>query len=77
MKKTALTFAALIVSTAMFAQKSWDLKNFPEGSTPEEIGTKLVEHYLDTPHSHWGDINSKYKVTLVTYPDVCAWLGSL
>ena len=77
MKRTALIFAALAVSTAVSAQKSWDLKNFPEGSTPEEIGTRLVEHYLDTPHSHWGDINSKYKVTLITYPDVCAWLGSL
>ena len=77
MKRTALIFTALIASTAMFAQKSWDLKNFPEGSRPEEIGTKLVEHYLDTPHSHWGDINSKYEVKLITYPDVCAWLGSL
>ena len=77
MKRTALIFAALIASTAMFAQKSWDLKNFPEGSEPEVIGKKLVEHYLDTPHSHWGDINSKYEVKLITYPDVCAWLGSL
>ena len=59
MKRTALIFAALAVSTAVSAQKSWDLKNFPEGSTPEEIGTRLVEHYLDTPHSHWGDITSK------------------
>ena len=56
MKRTALIFTALIASTAMFAQKSWDLKNFPEGSRPEEIGTKLVEHYLDTPHSHWGPL---------------------
>ena len=38
---------------------------------------RLTERYLQTPHSHWGDINSKYKVTLITYPDVCAWLGAL
>jgi len=57
--------------------QSYDLKKFPEGSKPEEIGIKLVERYLQTPHSDWGRINSKHKVTFVTYPDVCAWLGSL
>ncbi len=77
MKKITLFLIALVLSSVMFAQKSYDLKNFPKGSRPEEIGLKLVEHYLDTPHSHWGDINSKYEVKLITYPDVCAWLGSL
>lgn len=77
MKKITLIAILTFAFTSAFAQKSWDLKNFPEGSHPEEIGTALVKHYLDTPHSHWGDINSKYKVTFVTYPDVCAWLGSL
>lgn len=77
MKKFLSIALLTLVCSMTFAQKSWDLKNFPEGSQPEEIGRKLVEHYLDTPHSHWGDINSKYEVKLVTYPDVCAWLGSL
>ncbi|MBO5195032.1 MAG: glycosyl hydrolase, partial [Bacteroidales bacterium] len=77
MKKFLSIALLTLVCSMTFAQKSWDLKNFPEGSQPEEIGKKLVEHYLDTPHSHWGDINSKYEVKLVTYPDVCAWLGSL
>ncbi len=69
----------LFLSLAGFSvhAQSYDLKNFPEGTQPKEIGTKLVERYLQTPHSHWGDINSQYKVTFVTYPDVCAWLGSL
>lgn len=77
MKRIPLIFLFSLLFTTAFAQKSWDLKHFPEGSRPEEIGKKLVEHYLDTPHSHWGDVRSKYDVKLVTYPDVCAWLGSL
>lgn len=57
--------------------ENYDLKTFPEGCEPEFIGKKLTERYLKTPHSHWGNINSTNKVTFVTYPDVCAWLGAL
>lgn len=77
MKRFFLAITLLGLFSMSYAQKSYDLKKFPEGSRPEEIGKALVEHYLETPHSHWGDTRSKYKVTLVTYPDVCAWLGSL
>ncbi|WP_417015138.1 glycoside hydrolase family 88 protein, partial [Alistipes sp.] len=80
MKKITLLAQTLLLMagfTTASAQKSWDLKNFPEGSRPEEIGVRLTERYLETPHSHWGDTHSKYKVTLITYPDVCAWLGAL
>lgn len=81
MKRKIHFFVVLILflSSAVFSlhSQSYDLKKFPEGSKPEEIGVKLVERYLQTPHSDWGRINSKHKVTFVTYPDVCAWLGSL
>lgn len=81
MKRKIHFFVVLILflSSAVFSvhSQSYDLKKFPEGSKPEEIGIKLVERYLQTPHSDWGRINSKHKVTFVTYPDVCAWLGSL
>lgn len=81
MKKFLLAAQTLLLLFAaapnVQAQKSYDLKKFPKGCRPEEIGVRLTERYLQTPHSHWGDINSKHKVTLVTYPDVCAWLGAL
>ena len=80
MKKFLLvvqTLLLLATASNVQAQKSYDLKHFPKGCQPEEIGVRLTERYLQTPHSHWGDINSKYKVTLITYPDVCAWLGAL
>lgn len=48
MKRISLIFLFSLLFTTAFAQKSWDLKHFPEGSRPEEIGKKLVEHYLDT-----------------------------
>ena len=73
----AQTLLLLATASNVQAQKSYDLKHFPKGCQPEEIGVRLTERYLQTPHSHWGDIKSKYKVTLITYPDVCAWLGAL
>lgn len=72
-----VSFLFLFSSVLSANAQSYGLKKFPEGSKPEEIGVKLVERYLQTPHSHWGRINSNHKVTFVTYPDVCAWLGSL
>lgn len=78
MKKAAyVVFAMLFVVSGMLAQKSYDLKKFPPGSDPEEIGVKLVERYLETPHSYWGNIDGKNKTPFITYPDVCAWLGAM
>lgn len=64
-------------NTSKTEQENYDLKKFPEGCDPKEIGIKLTERYLQTPHSFWGNVSSDKKVTLVTYPDVCAWLGAL
>ena len=76
MKRFFMILAFVMATTALYGQ-SYDLKRFPEGCEPQVIGEQLVKHYLETPHSHWGDINSKYTTTFVTYPDVCTWLGSL
>ena len=72
-----LTAIILAVALATTAGAKNDLKNFPAPMDPQTVGVKLVEHYLSQPHSHWGDIHSKYTPDLVTYPDVCTWIGSL
>jgi rhamnogalacturonyl hydrolase YesR len=71
---SVLLFAVVF---SAYSRKSYDLKNFPKGSQPKEIGIKVTERYLQTPHSHWGNIDGKNKTTFITYPDVCAWLGAL
>lgn len=74
---TTLILLLSLMTPQIYAQKSYDLKNFPKGSQPKEIGDSLTKRYLEIPHSHWGNIKSEYPVKLVTYPDVCAWLGAL
>ncbi|MDR2627311.1 MAG: glycoside hydrolase family 88 protein [Dysgonamonadaceae bacterium] len=56
---------------------AYNLDIFPEDADPEEIGVKLTEHFIQTPHSYWGNINSSNTPDHITYPDVCAWLGAL
>src|SRR5664279_4412106 len=47
-----------------------DLKNFPRGSTPKEIGNRLSERFIPTNHSMY---NGKW----IHYAEVCTWYGSL
>jgi len=54
-----------------------DLKNWPKGSGPSEIGKRIVTKFLNTPHSRYGNTHPDTPPTQITYPDVCAWLGSL
>jgi rhamnogalacturonyl hydrolase YesR len=56
---------------------AYNLDIFPEGADPKAIGVKLTEHFIQTPHSYWGNINSSNTPNHITYPDVYAWLGAL
>jgi len=69
-----LVFSVLILQ----AQKGEsDLKHWPKGSSPTEIGKRIVAKFLNTPHSRYGNTHPEVPPTQITYPDVCAWLGGL
>jgi rhamnogalacturonyl hydrolase YesR len=55
---------------------SYNLDIFPVGSKPEEVGAKVTELFIKSPHSFWGSMTSTLKADHLTYPDVCAWLGA-
>ena len=77
--KTSFFSVLLLFSVALIhAQtKSYDLKNFPKGNTPQEIGTRIAEKFLKTPHSKYGNTHPETPPTQITYPDVCTWLGGM
>jgi rhamnogalacturonyl hydrolase YesR len=73
---------SLIVGILLFfniqgQNKGYNLKSFPEGKTPEEIGTRIAEKFLKTSHSRYGNTRPDTPPTQITYPDVCAWLGGM
>ena len=47
---------------------STDLKQWPQGYDPRELGTALAQHFLTSPHFH---------PDRIVYPEVCAWYGAL
>lgn len=60
-------------STGVNAQSS-NLKKFPKGATPQEIGQRVAERFIATPHPNFGR-STPPKV--ITYPETCAWYGAL
>ena len=78
MKSIIPVFLVIILSIIGCGRKaSHDLTSWPEGSSPEEIGLRLAEKFLSTPHTL-----SMYPVTPestghVHYAETCTWLGSL
>lgn len=75
---TTLVIASLIyLTTGCDRPRTYDLTQWPAGYTPLEVGTRIAEKYLATPHTMYGNITSPNPPTQITYPDVCTWLGSL
>lgn len=50
------------------------LKDFPQGSTPQEIGKKIAARYLSQPHQNF---NRPTPPNVITYPETCSWFGAL
>jgi unsaturated rhamnogalacturonyl hydrolase len=78
MKKfVSFLFVMLVFSGIQAKTKDYDLKKFPKGKTPLEIGTRVAEKFLKTPHSRYGNTHPDIPPTQITYPDVCTWLGGM
>ena len=44
---------------------------------PKVIGTRIVNKFLVTPHTRFGNPRAEKAPNYVTYPDACTWLGAL
>jgi len=76
MKKIAIIGALALAGCASVPQDPLSVfKTWPKGRTPEEVGTRIAERFLSQPHSQYGRVGKAPKQ--ITYPDVCAWYGSL
>ena len=53
------------------------LTGFEGKAEPIECGKNLVRRFIEIPQSNWGRTDAgKQPSSFVTYPDVCAYLGS-
>ena len=51
------------------------LLNFEGKAEPISCGRNIVKRFIEVPNSNWGRTD-KSPSSLVTYPDVCEWLGA-
>jgi rhamnogalacturonyl hydrolase YesR len=68
--KNALLLAALVLGMALpaLAQGNDYFTNWPKGTSPQEVGKKVAEHFVTSPH--------QYTATL-HYSEVATWYGAL
>jgi rhamnogalacturonyl hydrolase YesR len=68
-------FFTLIISVciqAAFAQKMF--RKWPAGASPQEIGKRVTEKFIQSPH---GVYNAPNTIPHIPYFEVCTWYGSL
>lgn len=56
------------------AQANADLRHFPQGDAPKEIGDRVADLFITTPHTNFG---RETPPRSITYPEVCTWFGAL
>lgn len=71
--KRLMIFMMIFACGIVNAQTS-TLKHFPKGSTPEEIGKRVADRFLASPHPNFGRTKPP---SVITYPEVCTWYGAL
>jgi unsaturated rhamnogalacturonyl hydrolase len=80
MKTTTSIFSFILLLNVVMTNaqpQSYDLRNWPEGKSPLEIGNRIAEKFLNTPHSLYGNTHPATPPAQITYPDVCTWLGGM
>src|SRR6476646_2485444 len=67
-------FVASVIFMSSCAKSSYDLKHWPAGKSPQEIGEKVAWHFVATPHTNF---NRPTPPKVITYPESCTWYGAL
>jgi unsaturated rhamnogalacturonyl hydrolase len=71
----AIVLAALGIGGAVRAAADpADLNSWPAGSSPQEIGRRVTERFIASPHPNFG---LAQPTPFIIYPEVCAWYGAL
>jgi unsaturated rhamnogalacturonyl hydrolase len=66
-KIAALSLILSIAAVMAPAQQDY-FSNWPEGRSPQDVGKRLADHFVTSPHQYTATIH---------YSEVCAWYGAL
>jgi unsaturated rhamnogalacturonyl hydrolase len=74
MKKVIVVIGLLFALPFIGFSQSADLKKWPKGVSPEEVGGRVAARFVATPHTNF---NKPTPPRVITYPESCAWYGAL
>jgi rhamnogalacturonyl hydrolase YesR len=66
--------ATLVALPGARAHASPDFGPWPKGGSPKEVGARVAERFVATPHTNFGRPTPPGSIT---YPETCAWYGAL
>ena len=65
---------AVLVAIVNAEDHPKEFKKWPARKSPQEIGKRVAEHFVTTPHTNFG---RPEPTTFITYPESVAWYGAL
>ncbi len=77
MKKNIGLWMLLLIGSSVSAQAQKAVKefeNWPKGTSPVEIGKRVTDRFIVTPHTNFGRPTPP---KVITYAETCAWYGAL
>jgi len=63
-----------VVCDAQSKKAMAEFSKWPAGTSPQEVGKKVAEHFVATPHTNFGRTTPP---KTITYPETCTWYGAL
>ena len=79
MKQNKFLFIAVsvLLMCASAGAQNASLKKRMKEADPKAVGTRIVNKFIVTPHTRFGNPRAEKAPNYITYPDACAWLGAL
>jgi len=62
------------IADAQSSNEIAEFKKWPTGSSPNEIGKRVANRFIATPHANF---NRPTPPRTITYPETCTWYGAL
>jgi unsaturated rhamnogalacturonyl hydrolase len=71
---STLLFAAIVFLSPTSGAQQKEFSKWPAGKSPKEIGKRVAERFVKTPHTNF---NRPTPPAHITYPETVAWYGAL
>ncbi len=63
-----------VICEAQSKKAADNFSKWPAGTSPKEVGKRVAEHFVVTPHTNFGRATPP---KVITYPETCTWYGAL